>query len=143
MVRRLPRFIAFVLLVILLLGSGKFIEAFISDSATRLAYQIRDEASALRRSHETKRTFVHRPKAWPDGLSGDYRIEIVSTPLNSPEHRSILTANSYDGPTRSGTSYHLNYVVVPQNLVVRPRQGEPTLVTLELNGDRISLTALP
>lgn len=120
------------------------LERIVSDSATRLAYEVRDEAQELRRSGETKRTFVHQPKEWPDGLAGDYRIEIRSTPtpLNPPEKRSIMTANSLDGHTRSGTSYHLNYVVVPQDLVVRHRKGEPTLVTLEMRDGKVALIAL-
>lgn len=127
---------------ILLLSGCGIIEQLVSDSATRLAYQIRDEAAALRRSGEVTRTFTHQPKAWPDGLAGDYRIEIVSTPLSPPEKRSILTAKTYDGPTYSGTSYHLNYVTVPANVVVRHRKGEPTLVTLELRDGQVCLTAL-
>jgi hypothetical protein len=117
-------------------------ERFVSDSATRLAYQIRDEARELRSSGATTRTFTHTPATWPDGLDGDYRIEIRSTPLDAPHRRSILTADSLDGPTRSGTTYHLNYVEVPENLVVRHRKGEPTLVTLELRDGEVLLTAL-
>ncbi|HEY5552145.1 MAG TPA: hypothetical protein VIK52_09660 [Opitutaceae bacterium] len=125
----------------LLSGCGA-VERVVSDSATRLAHEIRDEAKALRRSNETLRTFSHAPKAWPDGLEGDYRIEIRSTPLDAPQKRSILTANSLNGPTRSGTTYHLNFVEVPQDLVVRHRKGEPTLVTLELRDGKVLITEL-
>jgi len=52
-------------------------ERFVSDAATRLAYQIRDQAGALRQSGEPARTFAHHPLSWPEGVDGDYRIELV------------------------------------------------------------------
>ncbi|HUG12980.1 MAG TPA: hypothetical protein VMM36_18325 [Opitutaceae bacterium] len=135
MLRALP-----VLLAVIALLTG--CERLVSDSATRLAYQIRDEARALRGSGATTVTFMHTPATWPDGLDGDYRIEIRSTPLDAPYRRSILTANSLDGPTRSGTTYHLNFVEVPADLVVRHRKDEPTLVTLELHDGKVLVTEL-
>ncbi|HEX2861798.1 MAG TPA: hypothetical protein VHN79_09160 [Lacunisphaera sp.] len=121
----------------LLSGCTKFFEVFVSDSATRLAYQIRDEAAALRRSGEKSRTFSHRPKAWPDGPPGDYRIEFVGPPEPTEGRRPLMTAKSYDGPLWSSTTYHLNYVRVPQALKAAHRKGEPTLVTLELRDDGV------
>ncbi len=126
----------------LLTGCTKLFEAFVSDSATRLAYQIRDEAAALRSSGENTRTFEHRPKSWPDGPDGDYRIEFVGPPEQTDGRRGLMTAKSYDGPLWSRTTYHLNYVRVPQPLKAAHRKGEPTLVTLELRDGTIYLTAL-
>ncbi len=48
------------------------VETFISDAATRLAYQIRNEAAVLERSGERVRTFTHQPRTWPEGISGDF-----------------------------------------------------------------------
>jgi len=45
-------------------------------------------------------------------------------------------------PAFYATSYHLNYVVVPQDLVVSHRRGEPTLVTLEMKDGTVHLTRL-
>jgi len=126
----------------LLAGCGKFFEVFVSDSATRLAYQIRDEAAALRRSGEKTRTFEHRPKAWPDGPDGDYRIEFVGPPEMSDGRRALMTAKSHDGPLWSSTTYHLNYVRVPLPWKAAHRKGEPTLVTLELREGTVFVTAL-
>jgi hypothetical protein len=125
-----------------LAGCGKFFEVFVSDSATRLAYQIRDEATALRRSGETTRTFVHRPKAWPDGLTGDYRIEFIGPPEQTDGRRGLMTSRSYDGALYSGTTYHLNYVRVVPPLKVAHRKGEPTHVTLELRDGTVFVTDL-
>jgi hypothetical protein len=118
-------------------------ETFISDAATRLSYQIRDEAASLRRSGAATRTFEHRPTAWPDGVSGDYRIEFTETktsPLRG--HRSIGVARNLTEQTWYATSYHLNFVVVPKDLVVSHRKGEPTIITLEMKDGQVLLTGL-
>ena len=136
--------VAFVLLsgaMYLLMQYG--FETFISDAATRLAYQIRDEAADLRRSGAAAHTFEHHPKAWPDGVSGDYRIEITETKTAPrPGHRSIGVARNLTGQTWYATSYHLNFVDVPKDLVVAHKKGEPTLVTLELKDGKVLLTGL-
>ena len=119
------------------------IETFISDAATRLAYQIRDEAAALRRTGQGTRTFEHLPKAWPEGITGDYRIEITETKTSPrPGHRSIGVALDWKKPTWYATSYHLNFVEVPEDLVVAHRKGEPTFVTSELKNGKVLLTGL-
>jgi hypothetical protein len=119
------------------------IETFISDAATRLAYQIRDEAAALRRSGRNAATFEHLPREWPEGITGDYRIEIVETRTSPrPGHRSMGVALDWSKPAWYATSYHLNFVEVPNDLIVSHRKGEPTLVTLELRDGKVLLTEL-
>jgi hypothetical protein len=122
--------------------AGEGCERLVSDSATRLAFQIRDEAAALRASGATTRTFVHRPVAWPDGIDGDYRVEFLSSAPPGDGRRGLFTATSYDGGFGSRTTYHLNYVQVPQNLAAAHRKGEPLTVTLELRDGRVLLTGL-
>jgi hypothetical protein len=138
-----------ILLITVLLSGAMYllaqygIETFISDAATRLAYQIRDEAADLRRSGQSMRTFEHLPKAWPEGVKGDYRIEITETRTSPrPGHRSIGVALDWEKPTWYATSYHLNFVEVPKDLVVFHRKGEPTFVTLELKDGKVLLTGL-
>ena len=118
-------------------------ETVFSDAATRLAYQIRDEAAALRRSGQTTVTFAHHPAAWPNGVGGDYRIELdEGYKPPQPGHRSIGVARNLTEPTFYATSYHLNFVEVPQDLAVSHRKGEPTMVTLVRDRETIRLTAL-
>jgi hypothetical protein len=118
-------------------------ETFVSDAATRLAYQIRDEAISLRRSGAATRTFEHHPRSWPEGIGGDYRIEIVEhRTAPQPGHRSIGVARNLTERTWYATSYHLNFVEVPKDLSVSHRKGEPTLVTLELKDGKVLLTEL-
>ncbi len=128
--------------VFLLAGCEKIFDRFVSDSATRLASQIRDEAAALRKSGLTRATFIHQPKTWPDGLTGDYRVEFVGPPGPTDGRRGLMTAKSYDGPLWSSTTYHLNFVRVPKPLVVAHRKGEPTLVTLEFRDGVVYVTEL-
>ena len=133
------------LLVAVLLGftgCERIFERLVSDSATRLAYQIRDQSRLLRLTGKSPRTFEHHPAAWPDGPAGDYRIEIISSAPPGDGRRAIFTAKSYDGPLWSSTTYHLNYVQVPRNLKAAHRKGEPTLVTLELRDGVVYLTRL-
>ena len=119
------------------------LEAVFSDAATRLAYQIRDEAAALRRSGQATRTFEHHPRAWPHGVDADYRIEItVGWKPPGPGHRSIGVARNLTERTFYATSYHMNFVDVPDDLFVSHRKGEPTLVTLTIENGRVLLTAL-
>jgi hypothetical protein len=103
---------------------------------------LRDEAEALRRSGGKTRTFKHVPKPWPDGISADYRIEFVGPPEVTDGRRGLMTADSHQGPLRSRTTYHLNYVRVPQALKVAHRKGEPTFVTLELRDGTVYVTEL-
>jgi hypothetical protein len=139
----------FILLGAVLLSGALFLlirygfEALFSDAATRLAYQIRDEAAALRRAGGPVRVFEHWPRSAPDGIRGDYRIEIVETRTSPrPGHRSIGVARNLTEPAWYATSYHLNFVEVPRDLTVSHRKGEPTRVTLELRDDRVLLTDL-
>lgn len=128
--------------VMLCTGCTWLFERIVSDSATRFAYELRDEAAALRRSGQTVRTYRHYPRAWPDGLPGDYRIEFTG-PAEQPDgRRGLMTARSYDGPLWSGTTYHLNFVRVPRALKVAHRKGEPTIVTLELRDGIVYVTDL-
>ena len=127
---------------LLLSGCGWIFETFVSDSATRFAFQLRDEAAALRRSGATTRTFEHRPAAWPDGLPGDYTIEFVGPAEPNDGRRGLMTSKSYDGPLWSSTTYHLNYVRVPRALKAAHRKGEATTVTLELKDGTVYVTSL-
>lgn len=111
-----------------------------TDAATRLAFQIEDEVDAMKKSGATQRTFEHLPRRWPEGIQGDYRIELTAS---SGGHRSgLAVAESYDGPLHYSTTAHSNWVDVPESLVAAHRKGEPTQVTIELRGGKYVITAL-
>lgn len=134
--------VAVLLPVFLVLGLYA-LEQLTSDAATRLAFQIRNQSVLLKMSGETTRTFVHTPWSWPDGVSGDYRIEITEGRNPSyPGQRSIGVARNWTETPWYHTSYLMNFVQVPSDLAVSHRKGEATLVTLDKQGDRVLLTKL-
>jgi hypothetical protein len=133
-----------VIAAVIALIAGYFaFEALVSDAATRLAYQIRNQSLLMRVSGESTRTFVHEPRSWPDGVDGAYRVEIKSGKTDPfPGHRSIGVARNLTERPWYWTSYHRNYVDVPEDVEVAHQAGEPTLVTLEMRDGKILLTAL-
>lgn len=118
-------------------------ERLVSDAATRLAYQIRNEALWMRLSGAPSVSFEHRPKSWPEGITGDYRIEFSGgdNPV-VPGRRTIGVARDLTEPAWYSTSYHLNYVEVPARLVAAHHAGEVTRITLERRGDKVLLTKM-
>lgn len=129
---------------VLLLGTLLWgFERLVSDAATRLAYQIRNQTILMKVSGDTRRTFAYDPGSWPDGVNGAYRIEIKSLKTDPrPRHRSIGVARNLTERPWYWTSYHLNYVDVPEDVEIAHQAGEVTLVTLERKDGRIQLTAL-
>jgi len=119
------------------------LEQLTSDAATRLAFQIRNESLGLKFSGQSTRTFAHRPWSWPDGVSGDYRIDIKEGPRPGyPGQRSIGVARNWTETSWYHTSYHMNFVQVPEDLSLSHRKGEITMVTLENRDGQILLTRL-
>jgi hypothetical protein len=131
------------LTVVGLVVGNYLLETLFTDAATRLAYDIRDQTIILRLSKQTTRVFAHRPRRWPEGLSGAYRIEITEDrTIPWPGHRSIGVARNLTEPTWYFTSYHLNFVQVPKDLVVSHQKDEPTVVTLTVQDGKVLLTDL-
>jgi hypothetical protein len=67
------------------------IETLLSDAATRLAYQIRDEAASLKRSGQSNRTFEHAPH---DVVVSHQAGEATRVTLELKEGKVLLTASS-------------------------------------------------
>lgn len=111
-----------------------------TDAATRLAFQIEDEVDALRESGATQRTFEHRPARWPEGIQGDYRVELKASSAGGG--RALSVTESHAGAVHYHTTAHLNWAEVPETLVAEHREGEPTLVTIEMRGGKPVITAL-
>ena len=111
-----------------------------TDAATRLAFQIEDEVAEMRKLGETRRTFEHRPARWPEGIAGDYVVELQESV--SGTRGSLLVNESSAGAVHYHTSAHRNWVDVPSTLSVTHKKGEATLVTIELRGAKPEITAL-
>ena len=99
---------------------------FGTDAATRIAYDLERESAALRRSGETMRTFIHKPKPTPEGITGPFTLRLGRS----------LSISKYHA------SYHSNFVEVPTTLVVRKGDGEAFEIVLTRVGNRIEVTGL-
>ncbi|MFN0244702.1 MAG: hypothetical protein ACKVWV_17585 [Planctomycetota bacterium] len=124
-------------LLLLAIGLGFGCGDLLTDAATRLSRQICEEAEALRRSGQTRRTFEHRPKSMPEGIAGDYRIEFVGSVPDVRGDRLLLVGETYDGPLRYSTTSHSRGVLVERDFRAPHRKGEATLVTLERRGHEV------
>ena len=104
-----------------------------TDAATRIANDIEAGAAKLRRSGTTRLTVKHASARSPEGCAKGYYLQL--------SERSIMVVWCAEGGSY-GTTYHLNSVEVPQTHRITKQAGEPTLIDLEKNNDRIVLTAV-
>jgi len=105
-----------------------------SDGATRIAYDIESGAAAFRDSAATSYSIKHVPEAYPEGCGGPYAVQFSA--------ESILVIWCKDpGASRvigsHGTTYHLRFVEVPQQLNLDKRAGEPLYIDLEKHGEQV------
>ena len=101
---------------------------FLTDSATRAAYDLEKAADAMQRASASTYTLVHRPKASPEGCSHDYSFQL------SRQSSLLVWCKSADGTTNVAshtTTYHLRYVDVPEQIRLEKRAGEPVTIELE------------
>lgn len=114
----------------------------LTDAATRLSGDLCREAEALRASAASTRTFEHVPLAHPEGVSGDYRIELLHRDGDAPGESVILVGDSFDGPTRFHTTAHNRCVRLDRSLSAAHRDGGPTVIALEKRGGEIWVVEL-
>jgi hypothetical protein len=100
---------------------------FLTDSATRAAYDLENAADTMQRSSASTYALVHRPKASPEGCAHNYSFQL------SRQSSLLVWCKSADGASNvasHATTYHLRYVDVPEMIRLEKRAGEP--VTIEL-----------
>ncbi len=124
---------ALALAPLILAGCGDVL----TDAATRLSRDLCREAAALRASRETTRTFEHHPSASPEGVTGDYAIELVLSKPNVDGHSLILVGDEHDGPLRWSTTAHNRSVHTERDFRAQHRDGGPTVIQLEKRGNEI------
>ncbi len=106
---------------------------FLTDSATRAAYDLEKAADAMQRASASTYTLVHRPKASPEGCSHDYSFQL------SRQSSLLVWCKSADGTTNvasHATTYHLRYVDVPEQIRLEKRAGEPVTIELQKAGGK-------
>lgn len=107
---------------------------FLTDGATRIAYEIESGAAAFKRSSAMSYSIKHVPQPSPEGCAGPYKLQL--------SERSALVIWCKDSSGSNvvashTTTYHLNFVDVPQTYIVDKGAGEPTTIDLEKQGGRI------
>jgi hypothetical protein len=110
-----------------------------TDAATRVAYDLEGGAKRLRSSSERTLAVKHVPQATPEGCPGDYTLQ-----LSQESALLVWCQDSIGGPSTGShtTTYHLNYVSVPQTLVIHKHAGEHAWIELTKHGDAVVVSAL-
>lgn len=132
------RWFTFSLLTVLAFG-GTACEMLIGDSATRVAYAVRDGAARLQRSRSDTLVLSVAWRSWPDGCPDGYRVDLKADSDQYPGLGVVCTT----GPRGYSTTYYRNFVKVPKSLQVTKEKGEPTTIALRKEADgTIALVAL-
>ena len=111
-----------------------------TDAATRVANDLEGGAKRLRSSNERTLTPVeHVAEATPEGCPGDYTLQ-----LSQESALVVWCQDSIGGPSSGShtTTYHLNYVGVPQTLLIHKHTGEHGWIELTKDGDAIVVSGL-
>jgi|LauGreDrversion4_2_1035121.scaffolds.fasta_scaffold311794_3 hypothetical protein len=121
---------AFLCLLLLVVTPGC---DFLTDAATRAAFEIEAATHEMRRQGLASYEFTHIPKTWPEGVDGPWELVI---------HESSQIGQGGLGLGRYGTSYHTRFVRVPRTLRIAKQAGEGCVIVLRRNGDAIELVGL-
>ena len=126
-------------LLAVLSASGAACETLISDSATRVAYAVRDGAARLKRSRSDTLVLSIAWRSWPDGCPDGYRVDWKADTDQYPGLGVVCTT----GPRGYSTTYYRNFVKVPRSLQVTKEKGEPATIALrKLPDGTIAVVAL-
>lgn len=106
---------------------------FLTDAATRAAFEMEAATHEMRRQGLASYEFTHVPKASPEGVDGPWELVI---------HESSQIGQGGLGLGRYGTSYHTRFVRVPRTLRIVKQAGEGCVIMLRQNGDTIELVGL-
>ena len=111
--------------------SGAACETLISDSATRVAYAVRDGAARLARSPSDTLVLSVAWRSWPDGCPDGYRVQWYADTDQFPGLSVICTT----GRRSYSTTHYRNFVKVPRSLQVTKEKGEPVAIALRKLAD--------
>jgi len=111
-----------------------------TDAATRIANDVESAAKSLRQSTEARATVRHQPSTWPDGCGDGFRLEIGKGRSEDPRKGSIVVKCTGRGIFY--TTYHLNFVFVPETVAVAKKADEVVVLELERRGAEIALVGV-
>jgi hypothetical protein len=126
-------------LSLLLAWAALFLLGACTDAATRVVYDLEAGAKRLQATSAPRFIVDHTPKPEPEGCPGSYTLQ-----LSQASALLVWCQDSIGGPSSAShtTTYHLNYVAVPQTLIIHKGPGQHTLITLTRQGGAIEVTGL-
>lgn len=109
-----------------------------SDAATRVAEDIEESAKKLDQPGASEYTITHVPKSWPEGCDGDYTLQLsqASSLLVWCKDASKKATSSHT------TTYHLNFVDVPETFIVDKHAGEPAYIRIEKRNGKATVVGV-
>jgi hypothetical protein len=107
---------------------------FLTDAATRAAYEIRDATYVMRLKGLDTYELTHVPKAEPEGVRGPWEL-LIQESGDLPGQGALCLG-------RYATSYHNRFVRVPRTLSITRKAGEGCVIVLRRNGDAIEVVGL-
>jgi len=121
---------AFVLSLLMLLAGC-------TDGATRIAYDIQSGTEKLQHSDDPAYVIQHIPEDHPEGCGDAYKVQFSKDSIIV-----IWCKDSKTGETTSShsTTYHLNFVKVPESYILEKKHGEPILIELSKENGAIVVT---
>jgi hypothetical protein len=126
-------------LLIVLVLSGAACETLVSDSATRIAYAVRDGAARLAKSPSDTLVLSVALRSWPRGCPDGYRVEWRADSDRLPG-LGVICATGGGG---YATIAYRGFVEVPRPLQVTKAKGEPATIALRKRPDgSIEIVAL-
>jgi hypothetical protein len=110
-----------------------------TDAATRVAFDLEAGAKKLGRSSDNTAVVDHAPTPRPEGCTGGYTLQ-----LSQASALLVWCQDSIGGPSAAShtTTYHLNYVTVPQTLIIHKDSGQHALIELTREDGAIAVTGL-
>ena len=110
-----------------------------TDAATRVANDLESGAKHLRSSRAMTATVDHAPTAAPEGCAGAYTLQ-----LSRASSLLIWCQDSIGAPSHGTytTTYHLNFVTVPQTFIIHKDSGQHALIGLAMDGNAVAVTGL-
>jgi hypothetical protein len=107
-------------------GGGCGLERVISDSATRIAYAVRDGAARLKSSKSDTLVLSVAWRSWPRGCAGGYRVAWNADDDPVPG----IGVECTSGRGSAGTTDSRRFVTVTRTFRVTKEKGEPLTVAL-------------
>lgn len=110
-----------------------------TDAATRVAYDLERGGKELRRSAAASLVVDHAPELTPEGCPGGYTLQ-----LSEASALLVWCRDSAEGPATSShtTTYHLNYVTVPETFRIEKGAGEHARIELTREDGDVVVTGL-